>query len=95
MTKQGPMTTVVLEHEQADKKAGGRNSEQQIKPVSGVERQPHQRPETDERHDGDQYLEEAAPVVWIAIPRETALQNLHMSTAATPVTFIRSLNFTG
>ena len=37
MAKERAMAAIVLDHEQADKKARGGNGEQQIKPVSDVE----------------------------------------------------------
>ena len=41
MTKEGAMTAIVLDHEQAHEKAGGRHREQQAKPVAKIERCPH------------------------------------------------------
>jgi hypothetical protein len=42
--KKGPMTTIVLDHEEADQKARSRHREQQAKPVADVKDCPHQGP---------------------------------------------------
>jgi len=40
----GPVAAVVLNHKKAHKKAGGRQSQQETKPIADPERRPHQHP---------------------------------------------------
>ena len=61
------MTAIVLNHEQPDQKARGGNGQQQIKPVAEMEREQHQDPKKNERHDRNQNLDNAAAMMWLAI----------------------------
>ena len=56
----GPVAAIVLNHEQAHEKAGGRKGQQQTQPIADAERRPHQRPQHHERRRGDQQLKNAA-----------------------------------
>ena len=57
MAEECAMTAIVLDHEQAHEKAGGRHRKQQAKPVAKIERCPHQKPEQSKRHGRDDELD--------------------------------------
>ena len=78
MPEERAMAAIVLDHEQADKKARGGNRQQQIKPVSEVEREPHRQPKQNERHGRDQDLDDAAPMMRFAIAGESLGQSAHV-----------------
>ena len=54
------VAAIVLNHEEAHEKAGGRKREQQTQPIADAQCRPHQRPKHRERHSGDQKFEDAA-----------------------------------
>ena len=76
--KESAVTAIMLDHEQTNKKTRGRNGQQQIKPVADVEREPHQQPKENERHDRDQNFDDAAPMVRFAIARKSLCQGAHV-----------------
>ncbi len=57
----------VLDHKKAHDESGCRQSEQQAKPVAGVEDSPHQNPKKDERYNRDNELKDAARAARLAI----------------------------
>jgi len=65
--KEGAMTAIVLDHKKAHDESGCRQSEQQAKPVAGVEDSPHQNPKKDERDNRDNELKDAARAARLAI----------------------------
>ncbi len=61
--KERAMTAVVLDHEQAQEKAGGRNCDEGRRPaVAEPEGEPRRRPERHQRHCRDRQLGNAARV---------------------------------
>jgi hypothetical protein len=62
------VATVVLDHEQADEKTGGRYDQQQADPVAEMDAEPSEQPEGDERTDGDHKLDQAAAGARAAVP---------------------------
>ena len=81
------MAAIVLDHEQADQKARGRNGEQQIKPVSDEGVTTTSQPQQQQRHDSNQKLDDAAAVVGFAKARQTPRQGAHIGHAALPHRF--------
>ena len=66
MPEECAVTAIVLDHEQADQKTRGGNGQQQIKPVSEVQREPHREPQQHERNGGDQDFDDAASMMRLA-----------------------------
>jgi hypothetical protein len=66
------VAAIVLDHEQAQQKAGGGNDQDQPPPEAEVNRDGGQDPERHERHDGDRQFKGAAATVGLAV----AAQNL-------------------
>ena len=72
------VTAIVLDHEETDHEAGGRNGQQQIKPIAEPECEPHRQPQQNKRHDRDQNFEDAASVMRLAVAREILCQGTHV-----------------
>jgi hypothetical protein len=70
MAKERAVTAIVLDHEQADEKARGRNGQQQVKSISDAKRQIRQQPKEYKRCNRDQNFDDTAPMAWLAISRQ-------------------------
>ena len=71
VAKEGPVTAVVLDHEQPHEEAGSRYGHQQREPpIAERVRCPAQAPEHDERAERDRDFDDAANVARFTIARE-------------------------
>ena len=68
------VAAVVLDHEETNEQARGRDRPEQANPVAKVERHPNQCPDDNEWHCGDRKLEAAAHAVRLAIAAEQLRQ---------------------
>src|SRR5437660_1991772 len=67
MTKKRSVAAIVLDHEQADQKSRGWNSQQQTKCIIETSRPPHQQPKQNEGHQRNRNLDDAAPVIGLTL----------------------------
>jgi hypothetical protein len=72
------VTAIVLDHEQADKKARSGNGQQQVKSIPDAKRETRQQPKENEGSNRNQNFDDAAPVVWLAIPRQAMGQGAYV-----------------
>ena len=72
MAKEGSMSAIVLDHEEAHKKPRSRYRQQQRQPPRAeINRYPSQRPKRGERYECYRNLEDATAVTRLTIPRES------------------------
>jgi hypothetical protein len=76
--EEGAVAAIVLDHEDPHQKAGGREDEDQAPPMAVGIGGRRQRPQRDERDEGDCELDGAAPPVRLLVAR----QNLQPGTSA-------------
>src|ERR1700728_1445223 len=78
MAKERAVAAIVLDHEQAHQKSGGRNGQQHVKAISDAQRPPHRNPKQNERDDGDEKLDDAAPMIGPAKLRQAPREGAHV-----------------